>query len=279
MPNHVHMVMEVNPIPFSKIIQNLSFRFTRWINKRKNRIGHLFQGRYKAILIDADTYLLGLIRYIHLNPVWSGLSDRPETYHWSGHRSYLELDSVDWLTTDWVLRRFSKQRFKAIEDYTRFITGTTDIDTERSFYSGNQKDLAVLGDESFINQLPDLDNQITKKGLISLEISEISIQVCHCFSITESSLKQRQNSRLAAKCRAYIALIYTENKGSIKDVAIYFNRDPTTLSRQLTTLKQRFLTDKVLQAEIKNMKKIVYAFTQVGPLFWPLSENTAGSLF
>lgn len=52
MPNHVHMVIEVADIPFSKIIQNLSFRYTRWINKREHRIGHLFQGRYKPILID-----------------------------------------------------------------------------------------------------------------------------------------------------------------------------------------------------------------------------------
>jgi len=58
-------------------------------------------------LVDADSYLLGLTRYIHLNPVWSGIVREPENYHWSGHRVYLALEVIPWLTTDWVLSMFS----------------------------------------------------------------------------------------------------------------------------------------------------------------------------
>ena len=70
-------------------MQNLSFRYTRWINQRKKRVGHLFQGRYKAILVDADSYLLQLVCYIHLNPVRANMVKRPEHYRWSGHRAYI----------------------------------------------------------------------------------------------------------------------------------------------------------------------------------------------
>jgi REP element-mobilizing transposase RayT len=66
MTNHVHLAIQVDQIPLSHIIQNLSFRYTRWINWRKHRVGHLFQGRYKAFLVDQDSYLLELIAYIHL---------------------------------------------------------------------------------------------------------------------------------------------------------------------------------------------------------------------
>lgn len=65
MTNHIHLALQVSDI-LSRGMQNLSFRYTRWINWRKKRTGHLFQGRYKAVLIDSDDYLLELVRYIHL---------------------------------------------------------------------------------------------------------------------------------------------------------------------------------------------------------------------
>ncbi|MFH2129672.1 MAG: transposase [bacterium] len=262
MPNHVHMIVEVNQIPLSKIMQNLSFRYTRWINKKQNRIGHLFQGRYKAILIDADTYLLELVRYIHLNPVRSGLIDRPDLYHWSGHRSYLGLNPVNWQTTDWILRRFNNHRPKAINEYQKFTTGHTDDETEKAFYYGNQKGMAILGDDTFMEKLPDSEEMNIRKGLVPLSIPEISEQVCNYFDILEEVIKQKQNSRLGARYRTYVAFIYSENKGSIKEVATYFKRDPSTLSRQLTTLKQKLLEDKVLQKEVADLEKYIYAFTQ-----------------
>jgi REP element-mobilizing transposase RayT len=69
MTNHVHLAIQVGEVGLPRIIQNLAFRYTRWVNWRQNRTGHLFQGRYKAVLVDADSYLLELSRYIHLNPV------------------------------------------------------------------------------------------------------------------------------------------------------------------------------------------------------------------
>ena len=66
MPNHLHLVIQVKEAPLSQIMQNLAFRYTRWINTKHTRSGHVFQGRYKAILVEADRYLLELVRYIHL---------------------------------------------------------------------------------------------------------------------------------------------------------------------------------------------------------------------
>jgi REP element-mobilizing transposase RayT len=107
MTNHIHLAVQVDDISLSKIIQNLSFRYTRWINKCRKRIGHLFQGRYKAILVDADSYLLELVRYIHLNSCRAGIVNDPKDYPWSGHRTYLGEEQLPWLTTDWILSQFS----------------------------------------------------------------------------------------------------------------------------------------------------------------------------
>jgi len=83
------LLIQVDAIPLSKIIQNLGFRYTRYINQQRKTVGHLFQGRYKAILVDADRYLLALTRYIHLNPVRAGLCNTADDDEWSSHHAYL----------------------------------------------------------------------------------------------------------------------------------------------------------------------------------------------
>lgn len=69
MSNHVHLLIETRQIPLSKILQGINQSYTMYFNRRYKTVGHLFQGRYKAILCDKDAYLLSLIKYIHLNPV------------------------------------------------------------------------------------------------------------------------------------------------------------------------------------------------------------------
>jgi REP element-mobilizing transposase RayT len=88
MKNH-HLLIEVEEIPLSSIMQSLLFGYARYFNRRYGEVGHLFQGRYKAILCDKDAYLLELVRYIHLNPVRAKIVRGPEDYVWTGHLSYL----------------------------------------------------------------------------------------------------------------------------------------------------------------------------------------------
>jgi len=80
----------------------LSTYLVEEMNKKRNKIGHLFQGRYKAILVDADNYLLQLVQYIHLNPVRAKIVKHPEDYLWSSHTTYLQLNFFEWLTTNYV---------------------------------------------------------------------------------------------------------------------------------------------------------------------------------
>jgi putative transposase len=86
MTNHIHLVLQTDEIPLSRIMQNISLRYTKWINYTQKRMGHLFQGRYKALLLDADRYLMELVRYIHLNPVRAGMVVVPDEYGGIGVR-------------------------------------------------------------------------------------------------------------------------------------------------------------------------------------------------
>ena len=86
MPNHVHLLIEMQDDPLSRIMQILLTSYSQYYNRRYRKIGHLFQGRYKSILCQTDRYLGELVRYIHLNPVRARIVKRPEDFEYSGHR-------------------------------------------------------------------------------------------------------------------------------------------------------------------------------------------------
>jgi len=112
MRNHVHLLVETPKDLISVIMQRINFTYTQYFNKKNRRVGHLLQGRYKSYLCDKDTYLLNLIRYIHLNPVRAGLVNHPAEYQWSSHGDYVN-EPKGLVDTDTVLRLFSERRFKA----------------------------------------------------------------------------------------------------------------------------------------------------------------------
>ena len=108
MTNHVHLAVEVGQVSLSRIMQNICSRYSRWINWQHKRIGHLFSGRFKAIMIDADSYLSQVVGYIHLNPVRARMVESCEEYEWSSHRYYIGTETIPWLTTETVLSQFSE---------------------------------------------------------------------------------------------------------------------------------------------------------------------------
>jgi len=103
MTNHVHLLMQVSEVTLGRAMQRIASRYARAVQKRRGTTGHLFERRHRAILIDADSYLLELIRYIHLNPVRARIVTDPADYPWSGHRAYLGLENTCWLTADFGL--------------------------------------------------------------------------------------------------------------------------------------------------------------------------------
>ena len=90
MPNHVHLLVETGAHPLSRFMQGLQQTYTQYFNRKHRKVGHLFQGRYKAIVCDKDEYLLSLVRYIHLNPIRANMVRKLDQYPYSGHRHYLE---------------------------------------------------------------------------------------------------------------------------------------------------------------------------------------------
>ncbi len=109
MGNHYHLLLETPRGNLSQIMRHINGAYTVYFNIKQKRAGHLFQGRYKAILVEADTYALELSRYIHLNPVRAGMVAKPEDYQWSSYKSYIGQSEVpEWQKTGFILNYFDK---------------------------------------------------------------------------------------------------------------------------------------------------------------------------
>lgn len=122
MDNHYHLVLETPDGNLSKGMRQLNGIYTQQFNQSHQRVGHLFQGRYKAILVERDSYLLTLCRYVVLNPVRAGMVEDIEAYRWSSHRATVGLSPCpEWLQTDWLLGQFGTDRLQAQQQYGQFV--------------------------------------------------------------------------------------------------------------------------------------------------------------
>lgn len=253
MSNHLHLAVEVGRIPLSRGMQNLAFRYTRWINRRKKRVGHLFQGRYKALLVDRDAYLLELVRYIHLNPVRAGLVGEPLDYPWSGHRAYLGKEQVPWLSTDWVLSQFDDRLGIARRRYRAFVRGGTKEGYREEFHSGSE-DPRILGDDGFLASVLKEDRQATRppslKGLIRA--------VCTEYGVSPEELRAPTQSRQISEARAVVGWLASE-LGSATFVAVgeEVGRDVSTISSAVRRLEARTGRDAALGRRLANIKAVV----------------------
>lgn len=108
MSNHVHLAIARGEARLSRIMARLQSSYTQYFNRRHRRSGHLFQGRYKAYLVEKDRYALALIRYIHENPSKARMVSRPEEYVWSSDRYYRRGHGPEWLEIDRVLQMLAR---------------------------------------------------------------------------------------------------------------------------------------------------------------------------
>lgn len=122
MTNHYHLVVETEDANLSHGMRQINGVYTQNFNRRHGRVGHLLQGRYKAILVDKEGYLKELARYVVLNPVRAGLVGRPEDWRWSSYRATAgEVAPPVWLETDWLLSQLAGDRQRARAVYKDFV--------------------------------------------------------------------------------------------------------------------------------------------------------------
>jgi putative transposase len=156
MPNHYHLLIETIDPTLSRGMRQLNGVYTQAFNRRHNRAGHVFQGRFKAILVEKEPYLLELSRYVVLNPVRAHTARAAKDWRWSSYRAMAGLtDRPLFLTTDWLLAQFGRSVIQAQNAYRRFVSeGSPASPLEQV------RGQIYLGSDAFIDSLPAVNKRL-----------------------------------------------------------------------------------------------------------------------
>lgn len=150
MTNHYHLLIETAEANLSQGMRQLNGVYTQTFNRRHHRVGHVFQGRYKSILVERDSYLLEAIRYVILNPVRAGMIKTAGQYRWSSYRSMIgRATTPEWLNRDWALSQFGKRVSNAQKHFVEFIRAGSNGE----LLWNKLRQQMYLGDEAFIEKL------------------------------------------------------------------------------------------------------------------------------
>ena len=231
MTNHVHLVIERGPIPLSRIMLNLHSFHGQKFNRRHDRVGHLFQGRYKAFLVDRDRYLFSLLRYVHLNPVKAKIVRDPARFRWSSDRFYRAGLGPAWLDLDRGLSMLAPRRSAAVARYRGLFASVSG-----SEYEDARPVAAVIkGDEEFAGRV------LRAAGLARWKrwsVEEVADAVAFAENVRVDDLRgRRQNAGLSRK-RAIAAYLARHEAGiSIAEMARYLHRDESTLIKGIRGLE------------------------------------------
>lgn len=251
MSNHVHLLIEMHKTPPSKILQGINQSYTMYFNRKYKTVGHLFQGRYKAILCDRDEYLLALVKYIHNNPIRANITETFDEYQWSSHRSYVQkAKRQDIVDTDQVLRIFSENKEAARKLYRAYMGDEAAIRQEDIYNTVEQR---ILGDEKFVERVVEKSagkvSRRRRERAYALE--EIARAVEDLYGVSLEQIRKRGKARELSVGKRLLSLVASEYGYKNKEIAEFIRKDPVVVTRHL---KARAEWEEKIQRVIKFLK-------------------------
>lgn len=259
MTNHIHLLVEMGEVPISRVLQRLHTWYTRYYNQKYNRVGHVFQGRYKSVLCEKDAYLVELVRYIHLNPVRAGITMSPRDYRWSSHRAYLGEDEYSFLniSTDLVLFQFANNLLHARNIYEEFVMGKVGEGWREDLYKVT--DQRILGGTEFIAHVMDLYRiQRTKPPVrrLCFDLSALQGAVERELNMDKGSmLRLKRPGVLARRIFCYVAreLLGFKNK----ELAEYLGKDMATVTQGVRYVSQALDKKQHVRQKVERIISII----------------------
>ena len=257
MNNHYHLLIDTPKGNLSHIMRHINGAYSTYFNIRHRRAGHLFQGRYKAILVDADAYAGELSRYIHLNPFRAGMVDAPERYAWSSYACYIDKrKSPDWLTVDFILGYFSGYNISPKQKYKEFVSakmlGTYESPLQDTVAS------TILGQDGFIEEIREthLKNRAKDRNLPALNELSASPDVNEIYNTIKSVVKD--NPSLLRNYTLYLCRNYSGK--SLREIGNYFGISEAAVSQANFRFCHRLEKDKALKKTIIQIQNKITIF-------------------
>jgi REP-associated tyrosine transposase len=232
MPNHVHLLLGCSDIPLSRFMQGLQQSYTQYFNRAHHKVGHLFQGRYKAIVCDRDEYLLELVRYIHLNPVRSKLAAMPEAWRYSGHGIYLGRKASGVMDPQPVFKLLGGSKA-----YRRFVLDGLGQAHKEDYY--RVEDQRFLGAEEFVKRVQE-KVEGKKVRLARKSLSDVVEKMARRAKVNVEALKGPDRSWAISRVRGLVVYLLVRRLGfGVKEVGKYLNKDETSISTMINRVYQR----------------------------------------
>jgi len=267
MSNHVHILYKSGKEGISRVMRKLLTWYAIYFNRRHKRSGHLFENRYKSILCEEDRYLLELIRYIHLNPIRSGIVKDIEAlndYPWSGHSAVMGKSKCQWMDTEYVLAQFGTKKKAATKAYRRFrekglnikygseltggglirsLGGWSQVLSMRRRSQEEEFDERILGDGSFVH---DILKEAEEKEIRQLKlrhsgrtITEIIEEECRKRQVSPKELYGGSRRNKVSQTRALIAYRSIEELGlSTAEIARHLGVATSTVTRAIARVEE-----------------------------------------
>lgn len=255
MNNHVHLALERGPVALSRIMLALQSVYAQRFNLRHDRVGHLFQGRYKAFLVQHDRYLFALLRYIHFNPVRARLVRRPEAYRWSSDRFYRLGRAPTWLDVDFALARLAGSRGEAVSVYRQLMASRN----EQTYEDVPTYQQAIKGDRHFAErslspavEAPRMPGAWTPESLAD--------GVARAAGVSPALLKRPGRSAKESRVRLTAAYLGRRDAGfSIARMARCFGREESTFNRGVRRLEDLIDRDASVRSSVERIAALLRA--------------------
>ena len=255
MGNHYHLLLETPRGNLSEILHHINGAYTTYFNVKRDRCGHLFQGRFKGILVEKDAYCKELSRYIHLNPVRAGLVKSPLEYPWSSYRYFIGKDKrPGWLTTELVLGDFGGEGRKGYRGYREYVERGETKELESPF----KRVIAstFLGSEEFINNIK--TKYLEKKKIDKRNIPSIKkVLRGPSFEDIEKAVAKvlGKDATLYKKICIYLSHQYSGMR--LDEIGAHFGMKGGAISQLSRRLKEAIRGDKELGEILGKIKKEV----------------------
>ena len=252
MDNHYHLLLETPSGNLPQIMRHINGAYTTYFNVKRDRPGHLFQGRYKAILVELDEYAKELSRYIHLNPVRAKMAETPEEYDWSSYKYYIgRKKAPEWLFREFILGYFGKNISSAQKGYKKFVSSLV-----KKEYDSPLEDVfgsVFLGSPDFIEQIKTryLSDRKPDKELSALRQLGPRISMQDVFNAVGAVFRNEPSFERSLKI--YLCQKYTAEK--LKTIGDRFDISESAVSHTTRRFRVKIEKDKKLRKKIEKIEK------------------------
>lgn len=254
--NHYHLLLETPAGNLSEIMRHINGAYTTYFNTKRKRAGHLFQGRYKAILVEADAYALELSRYIHRNSLRAGMVENLEDYRWSSYPAYVGLvELAPWLRTDFILGLLSREPHAAQCAYREFVEADCGAVDESPF--NDVVASTILGGEAFVQEVVAryASGASNKERPAAIKKLAERPSIDKVLAAVETELAGQE--KLARKVAIYLCHHLTGE--TLKQIGVRFGLKESAVSQASRRLANRLVEDEPLAAQIARLEKSLSA--------------------